>query len=492
MENFDIFRDMAERTGGDVYIGVVGPVRTGKSTLIRRFMDLVVLPNIGDENDRQRARDALPQGAAGRTVMTTEPKFVPDEAVEIRIRDQIALRVRLVDCVGYAVPGALGYEEEDGPRMVRTPWFEEAVPFEQAAEVGTRKVIADHSTVGLVVSTDGSITDLPREAYEGAEERVVSELRELGKPFLVVLNTVHPYADETRALADSLAERYDVTVVPLDVASAGPDDLDALMERLLYEFPVRELAVELPDWVTALPADVPLRAALEQAVARAREGVERVRDVDRAVDRLAGEELVEGVVLRSMDLGSGVATIEAAVGDERMYAVMGELAGQEISGRGDLMRLFQVLVAAKREYDRVEDALRDVRTAGYGMVAPTLSDIDFAQPELIRQGSRFGVRLRAQAPSIHMIRADVQTEVVPIIGTEKQGEDLMQYLLDRFESDPSQLWQSDIFGKSLSDLMREELKGKLVRMPDNAQEKLRETLERIVNEGSGGLICILI
>ncbi len=492
MEKFDIFRDMAERTGGDVYLGVVGPVRTGKSTLIRRFMDLVVLPNIADENDRERARDAMPQGAAGRTVMTTEPKFVPDEAVEVRIRDQISLRMRLVDCVGYTVPGALGYEEDDGPRMVRTPWFDEAVPFEQAAEVGTRKVIAEHSTVGLVVSTDGSITDLPRSAYEDAEERVVGELRELGKPFLVVLNTTHPYAEETRLLTDELAERYDVTVVPLDVSSAGPEDIDGLLERLLYEFPVQEMTVALPEWVATLPDSHWLRARFDQAVTSAKEGVTRLRDIDRAIERLSSEEVVEGVTLRAMDLGTGTATIETSVRPGLMYEVMSELAGQDVSGPGPLMRLFQVLVTAKREYDKVEDALRDVRSGGYGLVAPTLADIDFAQPELIRQGNRFGVRLKAQAPSIHMIRADVETEVTPIIGTEKQGEDLMQYLLERFESDPSKLWQSDIFGKSLSDLMREELQGKLVRMPDNAQEKLRETLERIVNEGSGGLICILI
>jgi len=492
MEKFDIFRDMAERTGGDVYIGVVGPVRTGKSTLIRRFMDLVVLPNIADENDRERARDAMPQGAAGRTVMTTEPKFVPDDAVEVRIKDQISLRMRLVDCVGYAVQGALGYEEEDGPRMVRTPWFDEAVPFEQAAEVGTRKVIAEHSTVGLVVSTDGSVTDLPRESYEEPEERVVGELRELGKPFLVVLNSTHPYADETRALADALSEKYDVTVVPMDVSTTGPDDIDALLERLLYEFPVQEVRVEMPDWVAALQPGHALRDQFDAAIDASREGVTRLRDVDRVIDRLSGEEVVDGVVLRTMDLGTGVATIETSVRPGLMYDVMTDIAGQDVSGPGPLMGLFQTLVTAKREYDKVEDALRDVRAAGYGLVAPGLDDIDFAQPELIRQGGRFGVRLRAQAPSIHMIRADVQTEVVPVIGTEKQGEDLMQYLLDRFESDPSKLWQSDIFGKSLSDLIREELQSKLVRMPDNAQDKLRETLERIVNEGSGGLICILI
>lgn len=492
MEKFDIFRDMAERTGGDVYIGVVGPVRTGKSTLIRRIMELLVLPNIVDENDRERARDAMPQGAAGRTVMTTEPKFVPDEGVEVEVRGDLRLRVRLVDCVGYAVQGALGYQEDEGPRMVRTPWFDEPVPFEQAAEVGTRKVIAEHSTVGLVVTTDGSITDLPRDAYAPVEERVVEELKELEKPFVVVLNSTHPYADETRALADELSDRFDVTVLPMDVGALSGDDIDSLMERLLYEFPVQSVQVDLPDWVAELPREHWLRERFDVATTEARDHVHRLRDVDRAIGRLAEEEVVDHVVLREMELGTGTAIIETTAPAHLFYEVLSEFAGEEIAANGPLMRLFQSLVVAKREYDKVEEALKDVRSAGYGLVAPTLAEIDFAQPELIRQGNHFGVRLKARAPSIHMIRADVATEVTPIIGTEKQGEDLMQYLLDRFESDPSKLWETDIFGKSLSDLIRDELQGKLIRMPDNVQEKLRETLERIVNEGSGGLICILI
>jgi stage IV sporulation protein A len=492
MEQFEIFRDMAERTGGDVYFGVVGPVRTGKSTLIRRIMERLVLPNIVDDKDRERARDAMPQGAAGRTVMTTEPKFVPDEGVEVRLHDQISLRVRLVDCVGYTVPGALGYEEEDGPRMVRAPWFDEPVPFQQAAEVGTRKVIAEHSTAGIVVTTDGSFTYLPREAYAQAEERVVRELQELGKPFLVVLNTRTPYAEETRRLADELSARYDAAVEPFDVSSLTLADIESLLEALLYAFPVQELTVKLPDWVAELPPDHWLHRRLTELVAQVRQGVRRLRDVERAVEALAADEMVQRAVLRSMDLGAGTATVETHAPTSLFYRVLSELAGQDVTGPAPLMRLFQVMAVAKREYDKVEDALRDVRSVGYGMVAPQLGEIDFAQPELIRQGSRFGVRLKAKAPSIHMIRADVTTEVTPIIGTEKQGQDLMQYLLDRFESDPSKLWETDIFGKSLSDLIRDELQGKLVRMPENVQEKLRETLERIVNEGSAGLICILL
>lgn len=492
MEKFDVFRDMAERTGGDVYLGVVGPVRSGKSTLIRRFMELVVLPNISDEHDRERTRDALPQGGAGRTVMTTEPKFVPDEAVAIDLHGEVSVRVRLVDCVGYAVEGALGYEDEHGPRMVRTPWFEEAVPFEQAAEVGTRKVIAEHATLGLVVTSDGSVTDLSREVYVPAEERVVAELKELGKPFVVVLNSTHPYAPETQALAAELGDRYDVTVVPLDVSMLGPADIEDLLSHLLYEFPVQEVGVHLPGWVDELPETHWLRVTLKTAVQTATGLVSRLRDVDRAVSHLQTVEEIDHAVLREMNLGSGTAVIEAQTQPGLIWQVLTELAGSDVSSEGPLVRLFQVLVEAKREYDRIEDALRDVRTSGYGLVAPSLSDIDFAQPELIRQGSRYGVRLRAAAPSIHMIRADVSTEVTPIIGSEKQGEELVQYLLDRFEADPGKLWESDIFGKSLSDLIRDELQSKLVRMPDTAQEKLRETLERIVNQGSAALICIII
>jgi stage IV sporulation protein A len=492
MEKFDVLRDMAERTGGDVYLGVVGPVRTGKSTLIRRFMELLVMPHIADPNDRDRTRDALPQGGAGRTVMTTEPKFVPDEAVAINLHDEISLRVRLVDCVGYAVAGALGYADADGPRMVRTPWFDEAVPFEQAAEVGTRKVIAEHATLGLVVTTDGSITDLGRDAYVPAEERVVHELTELGKPFLVVLNSVHPHAEDTQSLAAELSARYDVSVLPLDVSAMGPAEIDQVLEQLLYEFPVQEVTVRLPGWVAELPEDHWVRQRLDGAAQSAVAAVARVRDLDRAVAQMAQVDLLDHAVLEEMSLGTGVATIGTAAREGLFQQVLGELAGDDLSDEAKFMRLFQVLVAAKREYDRVEEALKDVRTSGYGLVAPSLADIDFAQPELIRQGSRYGVRLRAAAPSIHMIRADVSTEVTPIIGSERQGEELVQYLLDRFEADPAKLWESDIFGKSLSDLIRDELQGKLVRMPDAAQEKLRETLERIVNQGSAALICIII
>lgn len=492
MEKFDIFRDIAERTGGDIYIGVVGPVRSGKSTLIKRFMEQMVLPHIEDPNEHERTRDSLPQSGTGRTIMTTEPKFIPDEGVAVTLHDNINMRVRLVDCVGYAVDGALGYLEDDGPRLVRTPWFEDAIPFEQAAEIGTRKVIAEHSTIGLVVTTDGSVTDLPRSAYQPPEERVISELKELGKPFVVVLNTSRPYSQTTTELVQALEDAYDVPVIPTNVAELSLDDIYLLLEQVLYEFPVQSVTINLPDWVAELPESHALRARFDQAIAEVSGGISRLRDIDGAVATLSALEIAQDVALRSMDLGTGAAVIDTSAPDGLFYDTLSELAGQEVASRGPLMRQWILMSHAKGEYDKVESALEEVHQGGYGLVPPSMDEMNFEEPELIRQGNRFGVRLRATAPSIHMIRADIETEVTPLIGTEKQCEELMQYLLDRFEDDPQKLWESDIFGKSLSELVREGIQNKLFKMPENAQQKLQETLQRIVNEGSGGLICIII
>jgi stage IV sporulation protein A len=492
VEKFDVYKDIAERTGGDIYIGVVGPVRTGKSTLVRKFMELMVLPNIDDPNERERAHDALPQSGTGRTIMTTEPKFIPDDGVEIRLHDQITFRVRLVDCVGYAVEGALGYADDDGPRLVDSPWFEEKVPFEEAAEVGTRKVIADHSTLGLVVTTDGSIGDLPRSAYLPAEERTVAELKELGKPFIVVLNTTHPYAQETADLARELEGTYDVPVVAVNAAYLTLPDIQLMLEQLLYEFPVKEVDILLPDWVAELPETHWLKAEFRAQVEEARARITRVREIDAAMAALAAYPHCAGVHLDNVDLGSGIATISTMAKTDLLYQVLGEIAGEPVDGHPALVRLWRIMSEARREYEKVAEALQEVRSTGYGVVPPSMDEMVFEEPELIRQGSRFSVRLRAGAPSIHMIRADVETEVTPIMGTERQCEELIQYLLDRFEDDPAKLWQSDIFGKSLSELVRDGIQNKLVRMPENAQEKLQETLQRIVNEGSSGLICIII
>jgi len=492
VEKFDIFKDIAERTGGDIYIGVVGPVRTGKSTFIRKFMEMLVLPNITDPNERDRTVDELPQGGMGRTIMTTEPKFIPDEGVRITIKEGLSLRVRVVDCVGYTVPGATGYEDEHGPRMVNTPWFEESIPFQEAAEIGTRKVIAEHSTIGIVLTTDGSFTDIQRDDYVDAEERIVRELKDIGKPFAVVLNSCHANAKDTLALAERLEAKYDVPVIPVDVSAMDEDDIYGIMEQVLYEFPVREVVVNLPRWVEELEPGHWLRTQFEDSVAETVRDIRRLRDVEGAVEALGGYEFVEKALLENMDMGTGVASIQLQAAEELYWKIIEEITGATISGKHDLMRQVKDLVHAREEYQVIREALEDVRTVGYGMVPPRLSEMTFEDPELIRQGGRYGVRLRASAPSLHFIRADVETEVTPIIGTERQCEELVKYLLEKFEDDPKKIWESDIFGKSLQELVTEGIENKLFRMPENAQVKIQETLTRIINEGSGGLICILI
>ncbi|HHW92337.1 MAG TPA: stage IV sporulation protein A, partial [Firmicutes bacterium] len=449
MEKFDLFRDIAERTGGDIYIGVVGPVRTGKSTFIKRFMELLVLPNIADGPEKERALDELPQSGGGRTIMTTEPKFIPEEAVEVTIKENTTLRIRMVDCVGYCVQGALGYEEEAGPRMVQTPWFEEAVPFQEAAEAGTKKVISEHSTIGLVITTDGTITEIPRENYEEAEQRVIEELQELGKPYVIVLNSVLPEAPETRAMAEELQERYQVPVLPMDVARLSLDDIYTTLQEVLYEFPVGEVNVDLPAWVETLDTDHWLRQKFTGATQEAVSRIKRVRDIDQAIDVFENYDFVRNAILAALDLGSGIGRIRIIPQEGLLYKVMEEITGAPLANEADLLRLLREYTFAKREYDKVADALRDVERTGYGIVQPQLDEMILEEPELVRHGNRFGVRLRASAPSLHMIRADIKAEVSPIVGTEKQCEELVQYLTEEFEDNPAKLWQSNIFGKSL-------------------------------------------
>lgn len=492
MERLDIFRDIAERTGGDLYLGVSGGVRTGKSTFIKRFAELLMIPNIENPYDRERAKDELPQSGAGKIIMTTEPKFVPSEAVEVAISPTLKVRMRLVDCVGYRVEGALGYEDESGPRMVSTPWFEEPIPFQEAAEIGTRKVISEHSTMGVVVTTDGSITDIPRENYVEAEERVIAEFKDINRPFLVLLNSSRPRDPETVALAEELSAKYDVPVLPVDCLQLTQQDALFILETLLMEFPVNEVNVILPSWVEELDINHWLRQRIEEAVRETVQNVRRLRDVHGAVERLGDYDFVQAVNLTRMDMGTGVAAIEISSPAELFYRVLSEESGLMISGEQELFRLVKELAVAKREYDKVARALSEVRETGYGVVTPSLEEMILEEPQLIRQGSRFGVKLKASAPSIHMIRADIATEITPIIGTEKQCEELVRYMLTEFETNPQKIWQSEIFGKSVHELVREGIQNKLHRMPENAQAKLRETIQRIVNEGSGGLICIII
>ncbi len=489
---FDLYRDIAERTDGDVYIGVVGPVRTGKSTLISRMMEKLVLDNMDDSPRRERIADELPQSGSGRTIMTTQPKFVPGEAVTISLDDQATVRVRMVDSVGYLVEGALGTEEDGQSRMVHTPWFDHDIPFEQAAEIGTRKVIAEHATIGLVVTTDGSVADLPREAYAGAEERVVRELRELGKPFVVVLNSRTPEAKDTQMLSKRLSERYGVPVMALNAREMELSDILDVFEQVLFQFPLREIRLNVPGWLHALDENHWLVKHVLDGVRNGAEKVNRMQDHTQFAQAFAQSPYTDGLTGDGIDLGQGRLRYQLPLKEGLFNRVLGEECGTEIRGDAHLLQLMKELVAAKTEYDHVAEALRSVRETGYGLVTPSMSELTLQEPEIVQQGSRFGVKLKANAPSLHMIRVDIETEVSPVVGTEKQSEELVRYLLEEFQNDPQSIWSTNFFGKSLHELVREGLANKLMRMPADAQEKVQETLSKIINEGNGGMICILL
>ncbi|MBP0724215.1 stage IV sporulation protein A [Bacillus sp. RG28] len=492
MEKIDIFKDIAERTGGDIYLGVVGAVRTGKSTFIKRFMEAVVIPNIKSEADRARAHDELPQSAAGKTIMTTEPKFVPNQGVKIHVADGLDVNIRLVDCVGYSVPGAKGYEDENGPRMISTPWYEEPIPFNEAAEIGTRKVIQEHSTIGVVVTTDGTIGEIARFDYIDAEERVVNELKEVGKPFIMVVNSSQPYHPSTEALRQELTQKYDIPVIALSVEAMREGDVLNVLREALYEFPVLEVNVNLPSWVLVLKENHWLRQSYQEAIQETVKDIKRLRDVDFVVGQFSEYDFIQNAQLAGIDMGQGVAEIDLSAPDELYDQVLKEVVGVEIRGKDHLLELMQDFAHAKQEYDQVADALKMVKQTGYGIAAPSLLDMSLDEPEIIRHGSRFGVKLKAVAPSIHMIKVDVESTFEPIIGTEKQSEELVKYLMQDFEDNPLSIWNSDIFGRSLSSIVREGIQAKLSLMPENARYKLKETLERIINEGSGGLIAIIL
>lgn len=487
-----IYEDIAARTAGDIYLGVVGPARTGKSTFIKRFMETLVLPSIDDDYRRQRARDELPQSGSGRTVMTAEPKFVPEEAVEIAMEGGGTFSVRLVDCVGYLVPGAVGQLEDGEPRMVHTPWFPQEIPMAEAAEIGTRKVIAEHATIGIVITTDGTITDLPREAYPEAEGRVIEELKALGKPFLILLNSAHPQGEAAQRLRAKLAEQYDVTCLAVSCLELDQQAVTEIIQAVLYEFPLEELQLFLPDWVETLPTEHPIRTALFQAI-RAQAGkLVRIRDVKPAVAAMGQCELVTGASVTGMKLGSGCCQARLELPRSLFYDTLSQQTGFALHSDGELLALLERLAVVQAEHQKVAAAMEEVRATGYGIVIPEAEELELEQPEIIKQGGRYGVRLRAKAPSIHMIRADIQAEVSPIVGSEKQSEDMLGFLLEEFEGAPEKIWQSNIFGRSFHELINEDLATKLKHMPEDAREKMRLTLERILNEGSGGLICIIL
>lgn len=492
MEKFDILQDIATRTNGDIYLGVVGPVRTGKSTFIKKFMELLVLPNMEESHEQQRALDELPQSGSGKTIMTTEPKFIPSDAVRVSVDEGLAATVRLVDCVGYAVDSALGYQEEEGPRMVNTPWFDEAIPFQEAAEIGTKKVITDHSTLGIVITTDGSITDIPPEDYQPAADRVVAELTEIGKPFVVLYNTKEPQSEKTAEAVNLMTEKYDVPVMAVDIVNIKLNDLLAVLRELLFEFPVTGVNVALPRWMSELEPEHWLRKSFENVITETIESINKVKDIDNLVNALAQLESAESVFLKNMNLGSGAADIAVELSSGLFYGILEEFAGMPIEGDHTLLKVVRDFSNSYREWDKVAVAMSDARAGGYGVVTPRINEMYLAEPELVKQGGRFGVRLKASAPSFHVIRANISTEITPLIGTEKQCEELVRYILSEFEEDPQKIWETNIFGKSLNELVQEGIQGKLYKMPENAQAKLQDTLQRIVNEGGGGLICIIL
>ena len=485
MQDNSIYRDIAKRTGGDIYIGVVGPVRTGKSTFIHRFLNSIVLPNIDDEYDRQRTVDEIPQSATGRTVMTTEPKFVPDESVKISV-GETELNVKLIDCVGYMVNGALGSEEDGEARMIMTPWSDVAMPFAEAAELGTSKVIGEHSTIGMLVTTDGSITDIPRESYVEAEERVANELKKLGKPFAIVLNSARPGSDEAKALAMELEEKYGVPVALVSCPDLDSEDIREILALVLGEFPIKELRFRLPEWTLVLPPDHAVRTGLIESISCFTDMTRKIGDIPSALENHAG------IIVDRIDAGDGTGELSLPLSDEVYYSTRAEMTQLNVTDKKSLFSTVTELADVKRKYEKVEDALKDVESKGYGIVMPTSDEMKLDEPRLVKQANGYGVKVSARAESIHMIKTGIRADLCPVVGTAEQSEEVVKYLISEYEDAPEKVWQSNMFGKSLYDLVSDGMRSKLEHMPDESREKLGETLERIIDEGAGGLLCILL
>ncbi len=492
MSEQSIYQNIAKRTGGDIYIGVVGPVRTGKSTLIKKMMEHLILPNIEGEFVRERAKDEMPQSGSGRTVMTTEPKFIPEEAATVTLDGSASFRVKMVDCVGYIIPGAIGHIEEGTPRMVMTPWSETPIPFEEAAEMGTQKVIREHSTIGIVVTTDGSIGEIPRESYLEAEQRVISELKELGKPFAVVLNCTRPSSPQVASLVADMEEQYGVPVIPVNCMEMSENDIREILKHVLYQFPLCEIRLHMPAWLNVLEEEDSIRDRLYGTIGECVQSLCKVGDVRPAFEGLKLEDGTVSARLDSIRLGEGSATVEVRIPEKIFYRILGEKSGMEIEDERALMEIMTELSAVKKKYDKVAEAIDEVMETGYGIVMPTVEDMRLEEPEIVKQPGGYGVKLKASAPSIHMMKADIETEVSPMVGTESQSEELVRFLLKEFESDPKAIWESNMFGKTLHELVSEGLTSKLAHMPAEAREKITGTIGRIINEGSGGLICILL
>jgi len=486
----NIYDDIAVRTNGDIYLGVVGPVRTGKSTFIKRFMESIVIPNIENEYIRERAKDELPQSASGRTIMTSEPKFVPEEAVEILLDGNVKAFVRLIDSVGYLVPGAVGAFEDGHERMVTTPWVDREIPLSEAAELGTKKVINEHSTIGVVITTDGTVTDIPREDYISAENRVISELKDIGKPFVIIVNSAQPTAPKAQNLKNELAAKHGVTTIVKNCQNLDVEDINGILNSVLSEFPIAEVGVFLPAWVDALNDEHPLKASILNAIRKTAPNLKRIADIKTAVNDISADENVSDVNVKETNLGTGTALITIDAPRELFYKTISNESGFAVQDDGDLVSLLTELATIKHEYDRIDNALRDVRETGYGIVTPTREELRLEEPEIVRQGGRYGVKLKASAPSIHLIRADIQTEVSPAVGSA--SGDVINFLLQEFEGDATKIWESNMFGKSLYEIAGESLLSKIKKMPSETQGKLKNTVERIINDGSGRVICIIL
>lgn len=490
MDSFQVYRDMKARTNGEIYIGVVGPVRTGKSTFIKRFMDLLVLPNMTDEHARARTRDELPQSASGTTIMTTEPKFVPKEAAAVKLSDDVEVKIRLIDCVGYMVEGASGHTENDEERQVKTPWFEYEIPFTKAAAIGTQKVIHDHATIGFVVTTDGSVTGLPRENYVPAEEKTVKELQAIGKPFLILLNCQKPYTDEAEALKEELEKKYGAAVVPVNCEQLKTEDIHEIMRQVLFEFPITEVEFYVPKWVEMLSRDHRIKQDLLNCARTVMDDLDDVRSIVSGTLE-SDSPYIDGIQVEQIEMDTGKVRIRVGFEQKYYYEVLSELTGADIKGEYELISTVKELASMKDELSRVRDAFADVKLKGYGVVAPSREDIRLEAPVIIKQGSKYGVKIRSEAPSIHMIRANIETEIAPIVGNEQQAEDLVQYIKKESET-PEGVWGTNIFGKSVEELVMDGMKNKISMINDESQVKLQDSMQKIVNDSNGGMVCIII